>query len=128
MELFFELEAAYIFIGFFILIITTYVTTRPFVGKNAFKIGFPGVFLILSFFIGAHYIVTTNRMDTVETRFTNDKPVICENRVQRKVSPSIIISEKQGWSLKDHLFTNPEYVRGFHTARCLELFNQEYPN
>ncbi len=124
---FLELEGAYLAIGVFILIITTYVTTRPFVGKNAFKIGFPMVFSVLAFFILAHYFVTTNRMDTAEKRFLSGKPIICENRVQRKVSPSIIISQKQGWSLEDNLFTNPEYSRGFHSARCLELFTPEFP-
>ncbi|RXJ57610.1 hypothetical protein [Candidatus Marinarcus aquaticus] len=128
MKLFFELEAAYIVIGIFILAVTAFVTTRPFVGRNAFKIGFPGVFLILTFFIIAHYVVTTNRMNDVETRFIDHKPVICENRVQRKVNPSVIISQAQGWSLNEHIFTNPQYNRGFHTARCLELFNEEYPD
>ena len=124
---FLELEGAYLVIGAFILIVTTFVTTRPFVGKNAFKIGFPGVFIILSFFIIAHYIVTTNRMETVQNRFAEGKPVICENRAQRKVAQSVIIIERLGWSLKNDVFTNPAYVRGFHSARCLELFNEEFP-
>lgn len=125
--LFLELEGAYIGIGIFILIITTYVTTRPFVGKNAFKIGFPMVFAVLAFFILAHYFVTTNRMATAEARFLSGKPIICENRVQRKVAPSIIISQKQGWALEQNIFSNPEYSRGFHSARCLELFTEEFP-
>jgi hypothetical protein len=124
---FLELEGAYLAIGIFILIITTYVTTRPFVGKNAFKIGFPMVFFVLAFFIIAHYIVTTNRMETAEKRFESGKPIICENREQRKVSPSIIIIKRQGWEVKENVFVNPEYSRGFHSARCLELFNEEFP-
>lgn len=46
---FLELEGAYIVIGIFILIVTAFVTTRSFVGKNAFKIGFPLVFSVLTF-------------------------------------------------------------------------------
>jgi hypothetical protein len=124
---FLELEGAYIVIGIFILIVTAFVTTRSFVGKNAFKIGFPLVFLILSFFILMHYFVTTDRMETVENRFLSGKPIICENRVQRKVAPSIIISQPQGWSLEGNIFTNPEYSRTFHSARCLEHFTPEFP-
>jgi hypothetical protein len=124
---FLELEGAYLVIGGFVLIVTAFVTTRSFVGKNAFKIGFPMVFAVLTFFILAHYFVTTNRMATAETRFLNGKPIICENRVQRKVAPSIIISQKQGWALEKNIFTNPEYSRSFHSARCLEHFTPEFP-
>jgi len=124
---FLELEGAYLVIGLFILVVTAFVSTRSFVGKNAFKIAFPTVFGVLAFCILAHYFVTTNRMESVETRFLNDKPIICENRAQRKVAPSIIISQRQGWSLENNVFTSPEYSRPFHSARCLEHFTQEFP-
>jgi hypothetical protein len=125
---FLELEAAYLVIAAFILIVTVFVTTRPFVGKNAFKIGFPMVTAILAIFIIAHYVITTNRMDDVQTRFNDNKPVICENKIQRKTEQSVIISKALGWSLKDDLFSNPQYTRDFHTARCIELFTKEFPN
>ena len=124
---FFELEAAYIVIGIFILVVTAFVTTRPFVGKNAFKIGFPLVFGFLCVAIGLHYYITTDRMDGVSQRFNEGKPVICENRIQRKTEQSVIITQDKGWTLKDDLFTNPQYVRGFHTARCIKFFTKEFP-
>lgn len=124
---FLELEAAYIVIGIFILVVTAIVTTRSFVGKNAFKIGFPFVFVSLTFFICLHYYVTTDRMEGVSERFHDGKPVICENKIQRKTEQSVIISKALGWELKDDLFTNPEYVRGFHSARCIKFFTKEFP-
>ena len=124
---FLELEAAYLVIGVFILVVTTFVTTRPFVGKNAFKIGFPFVFIMLSFFIGMHYYITTDRMDGVQERFDAGMPVICENRIQRKAERSIIITKKLGWSLDEDIFVNPKYSRGFHTARCLKHYTEEFP-
>lgn len=124
---FLELEAAYLVIGAFILIVTAFVTTRPFVGKNAFKIGFPGVFIILSIFIGMHFYITTSRIAEVSERFTAGKPVICENKIQRKTEQSVIISKDLGWSLKDDVFTNPQYARGFHSARCISFYNKEHP-
>ena len=124
---FLELEGAYIVIGIFILIVTAFVSTRPFVGKNSFKVAFPLVFVILSLCIFAHYFVTTSRMEAVETRFIDSKPIICENRTQRKVAQSIILSQDLGWSLEDNIFSNPQYNRTFHSARCLEHFNKEFP-
>lgn len=124
---FLELEAAYIVISIFILVVTAFVTTRPFVGKNAFKIGFPLVFVMLSFFVILHFIITTNRMEGVSQRFNEGKPVICENKVQRKTEQSVIITKEKGWTLKNDLFSNPEYVRSFHTARCIKFFTKEFP-
>ncbi len=127
MDKFLQLEGAYLAIGFFILCIAAIVTTRSFVGKNAFKIGMPATFAFLAFFIGLHYKVTTDRMDRVQTRFESGKPVICENRLHRKGKPSIVISNKEGWSLKNDVFKSPKFVRQFHTARCLKLYNKEFP-
>ncbi len=124
---FLELEAAYLVIGAFIMVVTLFVTTRPFVGKNAFKIGVPFVFCALAFFIGLHYYVTTERMAGVKERFDNGMPVICENKIQRKAAKSIIIRKKLGWSLEEDIFTNPKYARGFHTARCIKFYTEEFP-
>ena len=124
---FLELEAAYLVIGTFILVVTIFVTTRPFMSKSAFKIGVTGVFILLSIFIGLHYFITTNRMAEVSDRFISGKPVICENRIQRKAEQSVIISKALGWSLKNDIFTNPQYSRGFHTARCISLYTKDFP-
>ncbi len=127
MDKFLELEGAYLAIGVFILCIAAVVTTRSFVGKNAFKIGMPITFGFLAFFIGLHYYVTTNRMNNVQTRFTEGKPVICENRINRKAEQSIVISNKEGWSLDGDVFRSPKFIRPFHTARCLRFYNKEFP-
>jgi len=127
MDKFLELEGGYLAIGVFIMCIAAVVTTRSFVGKNAFKTGMPITFLFLAFFIGLHFYVTTNRMDRVKTRFTDGKPVICENRINRKAEQSIIISNKEGWSLEGDIFKSPKFTRPFHTARCLRFYNKEFP-
>jgi hypothetical protein len=119
MQKFLELEGAYLVIAAFIMVVTVFVTTRPFMGKSAFKIGVPLVFVILATLIFAHFYVVTSRMSEVKTTFLDNKSVICENRTQRKVAQSIIISKELGWSLQGDNFSNPEYNRTFHTARCL---------
>ena len=127
MDKFLELEGAYLAIGVFILCIAAVVTTRSFVGKNAFKIGMPVTFGFLAFFIGLHFHVTTDRMERVKDRFAEGKPVICENRIQRKGERSVIISNKEGWSLNGDVFNSPKFIRPFHTARCLRFYTKEFP-
>lgn len=127
MDKFLELEGGYLAIGLFILCIAAVVTTRSFVGKNSFKIGMPVTIGFLAFFIGLHFYVTTNRMDRVMTRFNDGKPVICENRINRKAEQSIIISNTEGWSLDGDIFVSPKFSRPFHTARCLRFYNKEFP-
>lgn len=116
---FFQLEAGYLTIALFALAITAYVTTRPFMGKNAFRNGMVMVTLFLALMIGAHYYMTTQRMATVEQAFNEGKEILCESRENRKAAQSIVVSKKLGWKLKDGLFTNPEYTRPFHSARCI---------
>ncbi len=124
---FLELEAAYLVIAILILIVTAFVTTRPFSRNVSFKKIFPSVFLVLAFLIGLHFYITSSRMDSVETRFLENKPVICENRTKKEFSRTIIIDLDGGWNLKDNVFTNPEYFKAFHSARCLEHFTHEFP-
>ena len=116
---FFSLEMPYIVIAIFILSITLFVTTRPFVGKNAFKIGFPTMFVIVSIMILAHYYVTTQRMQIVQKAFMEGKTIACESRENRKAAQSILINKKGNWILEDDLFKSDEYTRDFHSARCL---------
>ncbi len=122
---FLVLEGGFLAIAAFFLIITTYVTTRPFMGKNAFKIGFPLVFIFLSIAIGAHYLNTKNRMNTVQQAFNDNKTIICESRVTRGVERTVLINKKKKWHLEDGIFTSENYSRGFHSARCLVHFNQD---
>ncbi len=116
---FLHLEAAYITIALFILAITAYVTTRPFMGKNAFRNGMVAVGLFLALMIGAHYSMTTRRMKRVEQAFEAGKEILCESRENRKAAQSIVVSKAHGWELRDGLFTNPNFTRPFHSARCI---------
>jgi len=121
MELFFELEVVYLVIGAFILTITAIVTTRDFVPKVAFKRGMLLVGGFLTLMIGFHYSMTTSRMEGVQEIFNAGETIICENKMRRTISQSVLLSKDLGWSLEGNEFTNPEYERNFHTSRCIEF-------
>ena len=127
MDLFLELEIVYIVIGAFILSVTAFVTSRDFVPKGAFKKGMSFVGVFVAIMIIAHYSVTTTRMENVEAMFAQDKTIICENKMRRTVSRSVLLSTKLGWRVENHLFKNPDYERDFHTSRCIEWIEND-PN
>ena len=116
---FLELEAAYLVIGVFILAVTAFVTTRPFMAKGAFKKGMISVVMFMGTAIGVHYFVTTSRMDEVKAEFNRGGNVICESRARRKVAQSVIISKDKEWVLDGDIFRSKKYSRPFHSARCL---------
>lgn len=120
MELFIKLEAGYIAIAVFALLVTLFVTTRPFVRKGAYKKGLLLVGSVMFTFIALHYFVTTNRISGVETAFKNGKKVICESRAVRKVAQSVSIEKSNEWLLNNHMFSSPNYSRKFFTARCIQ--------
>ena len=120
MERFFELEIAYIVIGLFFLGVTAFVTTRDFMPRVAFKRGMIGVFGVFAFFIVLHYFMTTSRMAEVRAIFHDGKEVICENKMRRTISQSVVISQKTGWRIEGDYFTNPDYERDFHLSRCVD--------
>ncbi len=120
MDRFIELELAYIVIMLFFLGVTAFVTTRDFMPKVAFKRGMIGVFSVFAVMIAAHYMVTTKRMNGVAEIFNEGKKVICENKMRRTISQSVIISKDLGWRLQDDYFKNPDFERDFHTARCVD--------
>ncbi len=120
MEQFLVLEAAYIAIAVFFLVITAFVTTRDFMPKVAFKRGMIGVFTLFAIMISLHYVVTLKRMDGVAKIFNDGNTVICENKMRRTISQSVLISKKLGWHLDGDYFKNPEFERDFHTARCVD--------
>jgi hypothetical protein len=120
MELFFELEIAYIAIGIFILSVTAFVTTRDFVPRVAFKRGMIGVGSFLTIMILAHYYVTTTRMDGVKELFNQGETIICENKMQRTISRSVLISKELEWRLEGDHFVSDNHVRSFHTSRCVD--------
>ena len=116
---FFYLEGAYLIIGFFALLITLYVTTRPFMSKGAVKKGFLWVSLVIMVMVGSHYMITSNRIAKVKQAFNEDKVVICESRATRKVAQTVLIQKSNEWSLKDDNFISPNYNRPFFIARCI---------
>jgi hypothetical protein len=125
MGLFLELEIVYIIIGIFILSITAVVTTRDFMPKGAFKKGMLGVGIVVSIMVGFHYTLTTKRMDGVEKIFNSGETVICENKMRRTVSRSVLLSQELGWKLEDHMFKHHDYERDFHSSRCVDWIGSE---
>lgn len=120
MELFFQLEAGYLGIGLFALLVTIFVTTRPFVARGAWKKGVALIMIANIGFIGVHYFVTIDRMAGVEKAYSKGKKVICESRMVRKVAQSVTIEKSNNWNLDNHIFSSPEYSRGFFSARCIQ--------
>ncbi len=116
---FLELEGGYLVIASFALLITLFVTTRPFFTKIAIRNGMLGMGLFWAIAIGFHFKVTTDRMEGVKSAFAKGETVICESRMQRKVAQFVEIDKSREWFLEEDLFTSPNYSRPFHTARCL---------
>jgi len=82
MKNFFYLEGAYLILGFIILLITLFVTTRPFMSQGAVKKGLVWVSLVIAVAIAGHYSVTTSRMAEVKEAFESNQVIICERRVR----------------------------------------------
>ena len=120
MELFFKLEAGYLGIAVFVLVVTLIVTTRSFVPKNIWKKSLVAMTIIMSIFVGMHYFVTTSRIYEVEKTFNEGNKIICESRTIRKVAQSVTIEKSNEWTLKNHMLSSPNYSREFFTARCIK--------
>ncbi len=118
---FLELEAVYIALGVFALAIALVVTTRDFMPKGAFKKGVGGVIIASAMLVGGHYLNTTSRMQNTEKLFNEGKTIICENKMHRTISQSVLLDKVKGWSLDGHLFKHPDFQRDFHTSRCIEF-------
>ena len=130
MELFFELEIVYIVIGIFILSVTAFVTTREFVPRVAFKRGMISVSMFLFTMISIHYFMTTTRMDGVKEIFNEGGTIILGNKMERTISQSVLISKAYELCLEGDLFVSDNYVRDFHTSRCIDWSGEdvEIPN
>jgi len=115
---FLELEMGYIVIAIFFIVVTAIVTTRNFMPRVAFKRGMILVSTILVAFVLFHYYMTIQRMQMIAQEFNGGKTILCENRESLKGNQSVIINKKAGWRLEDGIFTNPDFYRGFHSARC----------
>ncbi len=119
MKTFFYLEGAYLILGGFILLVTLFVTTRPFVSKSAPKKGLTGVGVVLAIMIGTHYYVTMGRMAEVKQAFEANRVILCESRMQRKVSQVVHIKKENEWRIDGDHFVSPYYERPFFLARCI---------
>ena len=120
MQKFFILEGGYLLIGFFILGIALFVSTRPFMSKGAYKKGLMVTALVVAVFIGGHYSITTSRMNEVRSAFEQDRQIICESRMLRKAAQTVTVQKSKNWSLGDNdRFTSPNFARPFHSARCI---------
>lgn len=120
MGLFFELEIAYIVIGIFFLIITAIVTTQSTLPKSSFKYGMIGVTVIFAIMITAHYYTTVTRMNGVKEIFNAGGVIICENKMHRTISRSVLISKALKWRLEGDEFVSDNHTRSFHTSRCVD--------
>jgi hypothetical protein len=121
MPLFLELELPYIVIGIFFLAVTFFVTTRDFMPKVAFMRGMISVSMLFTTMITIHYFVTTTRMEGVKEIFNEGGTIICENKMRRTISQSVLISKKLEWRLDGDLFKSDNATRDFHTSRCIEF-------
>jgi len=119
MKNFFFLEGAYLILAGIILLITLFVTTRPFMSKGSVKKGLLWVSLVLALFIGGHYMITIKRMAEVQVAFMKDLPILCESRMQRKVAQVVTVQKSNEWSLEEDNFISPNYSRPFFSARCI---------
>jgi len=119
MKEFLQLEAAYLIMGAVVLLITLFVSTRPFMSKTAPRNGMLGALAVIALMIGGHYYMTSNRMAEVRTAFARDKQILCESRMIRKVAQSVVVQKSKGWRLEGDIFTSPDYTRPFHAARCV---------
>ena len=130
MDRFIELEIVYIVIGIFFLAVTLFVTTRDFMPKVALKRGMISVFSIFAIMITAHYFATIKRMDGVKEIFNEGGVIICENKMRRTISRSVLVSKKLGWRLEGDYFKSDNVVRDFFTARCVDyapISNEDIP-
>jgi hypothetical protein len=116
---FFFLEGGYLILGALILLVTLFVSTRPFMAKGAVKRGLMWVSLVIAIMIGLHYNMTMNRMQEVKIAFEKDQTIICESRMVRKVAPYVLIKKSRGWELEGDNFVSSDYSRPFFSARCI---------
>jgi hypothetical protein len=117
---FFYIEGAYLILAGLIVLVTLFVTTRPFMSKNAPKVGISAVVTVLAILISIHFYITISRIEEVKKAFSEGKSVLCESRMFRKMAQSIEIKKGvAGWELKGDNFVSPIYTRPFYTARCI---------
>ncbi|MEA1914574.1 MAG: hypothetical protein U9N30_04575 [Campylobacterota bacterium] len=126
MSRFLELEGAYLIVALFIIAVTLFVSTRPFVseGGKGWRQAVPIISLLMFGFIFAHFYMTTQRMEGVKEQFNNGGLILCESRSAQKIERAMLIDPaKDGWKLDGDIFRSSMHDRVFHSARCYK-YNQ----
>ena len=75
--------------------------------------------------ITIHFTMTTARMEGVKEIFNEGETIICENKMRRTVSRSVLLSKELKWVVDGDLFKNDDYERDFHTSRCIGWMGSE---
>jgi len=119
MKNFLFLEGAYLILGAITLLITLFVTTRPFMSKGSVKKGLFWVSIVIAIMTTSHFYITTNRMADVKIAFEKDLPILCLSRMQRKVAQTVTVQKSNEWMLEGDNFVSPNYSRPFFSARCI---------
>ncbi len=112
---FFKEEIIYIFISLFILGITVFVTTRPFMSKKA-KLAIPFMFLFLTLALIAHYNLRMEHIKEVREAFEEGKDIMCLDKTNKI---GHVMVKKGEWRLKGDTFVNPEFARVYNIRQCI---------
>ncbi len=113
---FFKEEFVYILIALFILGITIFVTTRPFVAKGARK-AIPVVALLLAGLLWLHYSWRMHHIKEVAKAFDEGKNILCLDKTNKYGS---VLVHKGEWQLKNDEFVHPEFPRSYNIRQCIE--------
>ncbi len=115
MENFFKEELIFILISLFILGITVFVTTRPFVDKGARK-AIPLVALFLILALVAHYRFRQNLIEEVKEGFMRGETILCMDKTNKI---GYVIVHKGEWKMEEDNFTHPEFPRSYNIRNCI---------
>ena len=114
---FFREEIIFIFISLFILGITIFITTREFIPKKS-KIAIPVMTILLGAGLIFHYQYRKKTMQEVKEAFEHNRTILCVDKTNR-ASGQVVINKRAQWIIKDDLFINPAFDRGYNIRQCI---------